>query len=103
MRNTWSIEKIHVGVQLLSELECPWISFLPKTNQEGPSAPGRRRWVRHKIDFPITLHDEKALVRVTATDVSGSGCYVEMLSPFPIGTGLSAELWIGTQRGTAAP
>ena len=36
----------------------------------------------------------------TATDISGSGCYVEMLSPFPIGTGLGAELWIGAERVT---
>jgi hypothetical protein len=40
------------------------------------------------------------VVRVTATDVSGSGCYVEMLSPFPIGTSLGAEFWIGSERVT---
>ena len=98
-RNTRSIQKIQVGVQLLSKLECPWIPFLPKTNPDAATvARGRRRWARHKVAFPITLHDEQTLVRVTATDVSGSGCYVEMLSPFPIGTGLGAELWIGTEK-----
>ena len=100
-RNTGSIQKIQVGVQLLSKLECPWIAFLPKTNRDVPLAvPGRRRWDRHKIAFPISLHDERVPIRVTATDISGSGCYVEMLSPFPIGTGLGAELWIGTERVT---
>jgi hypothetical protein len=100
-KDTGSIQKIQVGVQLLSRLECPWIPFLPKTNQDAPTvARGRRRWARHKIAFPITLHDDRTLVRVTATDVSGSGGYVEMLSPFPIGTGLGAELWIGTERVT---
>jgi PilZ domain-containing protein len=99
-RNTWSTQKIQVGVQLLSKQECPWIAFLPETNQDAPTvAPGCRRWARHKIAFPIALHDERTL-RVTATDISGSGCYVEMLSPFPIGTGLGLELWIGTKRIT---
>jgi hypothetical protein len=99
-RNTWSNQKIQVGVQLLSKQECPWIAFLPETNQDAPTvAPGCRRWARHKIAFPIALHDERTL-RVTATDISGSGCYVEMLSPFPIGTGLGLELWIGTKRVT---
>jgi hypothetical protein len=100
-RDTRSIQKIQLGVQLLSKLECPWIPFLPKTNQDAPTVVrGRRRWARHKIAFPIALHDDRTLVRVTATDVSGSGCYVEMLSPFPVGTGLGAELWIGTERVT---
>ena len=100
-RNTQSVHKIQVGVQLLNKPECPWLDFLPNTNGQEPGAkPGRRRWARHKIAFPITLHDERTPVRVTATDISGSGCYVEMLSPFPIGTGLAAEMWIGVERIT---
>jgi len=100
-RNTGSTQKIQVGVQLLSNLECPWNAFLPKTNQDAQMlAPGRRRWTRHKIDFAIALLDERTLLRLTATDISGSGCYVEMLSPFPIGTALDAELWIGAEKVT---
>jgi hypothetical protein len=100
-RNTRSIHKIQVGVQLLSKPECPWVAFLPKANRQKPKvALGRRRWARHKIAFPISLYDEQTPVRVTATDISGSGCYVEMLSPFPIGTGLGAELWFGAERVT---
>jgi len=100
-RNTQSIQQIQIGVQLLNKRECPWIAFLPQTNGPGPTAaPGSRRWTRHKIAFPITLHDKQARLRITATDISGSGCYVEMLSPFPIGTGLGAELWIGTEKLT---
>lgn len=98
-RNTQATQKIQAGVQLLNKLECPWITLLPKATQDGAAAArSRRRWARHKIAFPIALHEQETLVRVTATDVSGSGCYVEMLSPFPIGTGLDAELWIGTQK-----
>jgi hypothetical protein len=100
-KNTGSIQKIQVGVQLLSRVECPWTTFLLKMDQPSPqSARGRRRWARHKIAFPITLQDERTVVRVTATDISGSGCYVEMLSPFLVGTALDAELWIGSERVT---
>lgn len=98
--NTGSIQKNQVGVQLLSKLECPWVPFLVEANQEELRVPGRRRWARHKVVFPIVLHDQQVPVRVSATDVSGSGCYVEMLSPFPVGTGLDTELWIGTERVT---
>ena len=100
-RDSRSIHKIQVGIQLLSKQDCPWTASLPQTNRQEPTAaPGCRRWARHKIAFPITLRDERAPVRITATDISGSGCYVEMLSPFPIGTGLGAELWMGTERVT---
>jgi hypothetical protein len=86
----------------VSKLECPWIALLPKIDDGPTVAPGRRRWNRHKIEIPITLHEERTPIpiRVTATDVSGSGCYVETLSPFPIESRLDAELWIGEERVT---
>jgi hypothetical protein len=100
-RNTRSIQKIQVGVQILSKSECPWGAFLRETNGHEPNVvPGRRRWSRHRIGFPLTLYDKQTPVRVTATDISGSGCYVEMLSPFPVGTGLNAEMWIDAKRIT---
>jgi hypothetical protein len=100
--NTKSVQKIQVGVQLVSKLECPWIALLPKIDDGPTVAPGRRRWNRHKIEIPITLHEERTPIpiRVTATDVSGCGCYVETLSPFPIESRLDAELWIGEERVT---
>ena len=94
MLNTQSVQKIQVGVQLLSALECPWTALLPRSEVDAPTvAPGRRRWERHKITILIALYDERTRVpiRVTASDLSGSGCYVETLSPFPIGTGLGAQ------------
>ena len=90
-----------MGVQLVSKLECPWTALLPRNEADAPIvAPGRRRWKRHKITILIALYDERTSVpiRVTATDISGSGCYVETLSPFPIGTGLGAELWLGPEK-----
>ena len=101
MMNTQSVQKIQVGVQLVSTLECPWATLLPRSELDEPTvAPGRRRWERHKISVLIALYDERTRVpiRVTATDLSGRGCYVETLSPFPIGTGLGAEVWIGAEK-----
>ena len=99
--NTRSVQKIQVGVQLVSKLECPWAALLPRKEEAAPIvAPGRRRWERHKITILIALYDERTSVpiRVTASDISGSGCYVETLSPFPIGTGLGAEMWLGPEK-----
>ena len=96
--NTPSVQKIQVGVQLVSMLECAWATLLPRSESDEPTvAPGRRRWERHKICVLIALYDERTRVpiRVTASDLSGSGCYVETLAPFPIGTGLGAEVWMG--------
>jgi hypothetical protein len=101
--NTGSVQKIKVGVQLVSRLECPWTAWLPRSEGDAPIvAPGRRRWERHKITILIALYDERTSIpiRVTATDISGSGCYVETLSPLPMGTGLGAELWIGPEKVT---
>jgi PilZ domain len=101
--NTRSVQKIQVGVQLLGKPECPWMALLPKTDRDAPTvAPGHRRWDRHKITIPIALHDDRTPtpIRVNATDISGSGCYVETLSPFPIGASVGAELWFGVERVT---
>lgn len=93
--NTRSNEKIRVGVQLLTEQDCPWRALLPTTSGPVQSmAKGQRRWERHKIPVLITLHEQRSPspLRVTATDISASGCYVETLAPFPVGTSLIADL-----------
>lgn len=99
--NTKSVEGIRAGVQLLRKHECPWTALLPKTGETASTSPiGRRRWERHKISVVIALHDERATMptRVTATDISASGCYVETILPRSIGTGLNADLWIGGEQ-----
>ncbi len=56
----------------------------------------RRKFMRHKISFPLELRDERVNtpLRVNATDVSGNGCYVETVMPLTIGTALRVDLWI---------
>lgn len=93
--NTQSARKIQVGVQLLSEQECPWKAALAKAEGTASSSTqNRRRWARHKMVLVITLHHQWSTtpMRVTATDISASGCYIETISPFPIGTSLMVDL-----------
>jgi hypothetical protein len=100
-RNTMSVEGIRVGVQLLSKQDCPWTSLLAGTAEAtSPSLPGHRRWERHKISVLIALHDQRTAlpIRVTATDISASGCYVETNQPHPIGSALDADLWMGEKK-----
>lgn len=101
LTNTRSTQKIKVGVQLLRDQECPWATLLPQTPAQLPVAgKAQRRWERHKISLGITLRNDRSPVplRVNATDVSARGCYVETLSPFQIGTALTAEWFSGTQK-----
>lgn len=99
--NTLSAQKVHVGVQLLNSQDCPWSTLLPQAAQSSRFvAPNQRRWERHKISLLITLRVDCSPVplRVTATDLSASGCYVETLAPLGIGTSLITDLFIGTEK-----
>lgn len=48
----------------------------------------RRQFGRHacRIEAQIYLGNDSAEIRGTITDISLGGCYVEMLSPLPVGT-----------------
>jgi len=93
------IYKNQVGLQLLEGQECPWKEAL-----SGPAAAStpsahpsnRRRRARHKISFNLELRDERTNVpmRVNATDISGNGCYIEMIMPMAVGTALKVDFWI---------
>jgi hypothetical protein len=101
--NTESMEKIQVGVQLLSKQECPWTAEVPKAEAATlVSVQNCRRWERHKISVVLALHDGRATtpMRLTATDISGSGCYVETIFPLSIGTSLKVDLSIESEQVT---
>ncbi|HET7442594.1 MAG TPA: PilZ domain-containing protein [Terriglobales bacterium] len=95
-------QKIQVGVQLLSDQECPWQELL--TGREKPSPPilpqNRRRFARHKVSVPMEVKDERVNtpMRVNATDISGNGCYIETILPLPKGTTLKVEFWRETEK-----
>jgi hypothetical protein len=95
--NTGALKKNQVGIKLLPGQECPWKDYL---SLHGAAVtvppPNRRRFPRHHIKFPLELRDGhvKAPTRINASDMSGSGCYVETMMPLPAGTVLSVDFWL---------
>jgi hypothetical protein len=100
------IKKVQVGVQLVADQECPWLTQLPpemRANAPNISPDNRRKFLRHRISFPLEFRDERVNtpMRVNATDISGKGCYVETVMPLPISTVLRLEFWIDQERISA--
>jgi PilZ domain len=97
------LKKIQAGVQLVAEQECPWKAALPVEAQPADVAPhhdNRRKFLRHKISFPLELRDERVNtpMRVNATDISGNGCYVETVMPLTVATSLKIDFWIDQEH-----
>jgi len=100
------LKKYQVGVQLVVDQECTWLSQLPaeiRANMPAAAPDNRRKFQRHKISFPLEFRDERVNtpMRVNATDISGNGCYVETVMPLPISTVLRADLWIDQEHISA--
>jgi hypothetical protein len=96
-----AIQKIQAGVQIVADQDCPWKSELSPDQIAAPPEPNnRRRFARHRISFPLEVRDErvKTPMRVSATDISGNGCYVESILPLPVGTTLRIEFWRGEEK-----
>src|SRR6266699_3608895 len=99
--NVGSVKKNQVGVKLLADQECPWKNYLPLDGATVTISPSnRRRWHRHKISLPLELRDErvKAPTRISATDVSGNGCYIETMLPLPLGAVLRVDFWLESEH-----
>ena len=95
------LQKIQVGVQILNDQECPWKELLTTDKPVQPILPqNRRRFARHKSSVPREVRDERVNtpMRVSATDISGSGCYVETILPLPKETTLKIEFWMDTEK-----
>jgi hypothetical protein len=102
--NAGALKKTQVGVQLVADQDCPWALALPadmkpdeRTQQRHDN---RRKFMRHKISYPLEMRDERVNtpLRVHATDISGNGCYVETVMPLAVGTALRIDLWIEDKR-----
>ena len=95
------VQKMQVGVQIVTDQDCPWKGELKPEQLAAPTEPNnRRRFTRHRISFPLELRDErvKTPMRVNATDVSGNGCYVETILPLALGTTLRVEFWVNEEK-----
>lgn len=104
IKEAGSLRHYQIGVQLVADQECPWLDHLSHEAKEVALAPkphdNRRRFVRHRISFPLEMRDERVNtpMRVNATDISGNGCYVETVMPLTIGTTLRIDFWIDEER-----
>jgi hypothetical protein len=100
--DTNSPQKLQAGIEIITDQDCPWKAELPASHQVStPSEPNnRRRFARHRVSFPLEVRDERVNtpMRVNATDISGSGCYVETILPLAVRTTLRVDLWIGEEH-----
>jgi hypothetical protein len=95
--------KINVTVQLLPGQRSPWEELV--ATEEKPqfiaTASNKRRFVRHKILFPIEISFEDARrshMQTSATDIGGRGCYVETLLPLQLGTKVIITFWLNEEK-----
>jgi len=99
-----ALKKTQIGVELVADQDCPWVAALPRDmkveERTQPRHDNRRKFLRHRISYPLELKDERVNtpMRVNATDISGNGCYVETVMPLPVGTALRVDLWIEQER-----
>jgi hypothetical protein len=101
------LKKTQVGVQLVVDQDCPWKAVLPAEEQAAialSSPDNRRKFLRHRISFPLELRDERVNtpMRLNATDIGGNGCYVETVMPLAVSTSLKVDFWIDQERISAS-
>jgi hypothetical protein len=61
----------------------------------------KRRYVRHKVWFPLEIGFEdsrRTHMQTNATDIGGRGCYVETLIPLPLGTKVKIMFWMDSEK-----
>jgi len=91
-------------VQLLSGQTAPWAEATSQTQTPEPVAPrasDKRKFARHKVNFPLTISfsdGSRPHMQCSATDIGGRGCYVESLSPMPIGSEVIITFWIDSNK-----
>jgi hypothetical protein len=96
-----ALQKVQAGVQIVSGQDCPWKGKLSPDQLVAPIEPNnRRRFARHRIDFPLEVRDERVQtpMRVNATDISGNGCYVESILPLAVGITLRVDFWLNEEK-----
>ncbi|HEY4053454.1 MAG TPA: PilZ domain-containing protein [Terriglobales bacterium] len=95
---------VEAVVELLSGQTAPWAEA-GSGNQVAAKLPARpsdkRKFMRHKVSFPLTISftdGSRPHMQCSATDIGGRGCYVESLSPMPIGTEVIITFWIDSDK-----
>jgi hypothetical protein len=98
------------GVRIVQGQIAPWQDLTAETRAASNLAPrgseaarpgDKRRFVRHRVNFPITISfpdGHRSHMQCTATDIGGRGCYVESLVPLQIGTEVIITFWIDSEK-----
>ena len=93
--------QIEAGVEILAGQQSPWLE-LTKTEKAAVSpSKNKRRYVRHKVWFPLEIGFEdsrRTHMQTNATDIGGRGCYVETLLPLPLGTKVKITFWMDSEK-----
>jgi len=93
--------KIEVGVQTLPNQQIPWPELAKADKAPVAPAKNKRKYVRHKVLFPLEIGFEDARrthMQTNATDIGGRGCYVETLLPLQLGTKVKISFWMDSER-----
>jgi hypothetical protein len=93
--------QIEAGVQLLPGQQSPWEEVTTTAKAATDSAKNKRRYVRHKVWFPLEIGFEdsrRTHMQTNATDIGGRGCYVETLLPLPLGTKVKITFWMDSEK-----
>ena len=63
-------------------------------------SPEKRRFVRRQCALPVEFQVQSASypLKAETSDVSPCGCYVRMLSTFPVGSKVEVVLWAGDSK-----
>ncbi len=93
--------QIEAGVQILPGQKTPWDEITETSKAATSSSKNKRRYVRHKVWFPLEIGFEdsrRTHMQTNATDVGGRGCYVETLLPLPLGTKVKITFWMDSEK-----
>lgn len=93
--------EIEAGIQVLPGQRAPWEEMVPGERKMIPTGKNKRRFVRHKIIFPIEIGFEdsrRSRMQTNATDIGGRGCYVETLLPLGLGTKVNVTFWMDSNK-----
>jgi len=93
--------RIEAGVQVLPNQESPWQKLATAEKAEVAQAKNKRRYVRHKVLFPLEIGFEdsrRTHMQTNATDIGGRGCYVETLLPLALGTKVKITFWMDSEK-----
>ncbi len=100
--------KFKIDIELVEGQQCPWKDKIVPPSEGSPKVSphaNKRRFVRHRIAYPIEVRDDRGggvPMQTNASDIGGRGCYVETLVPFPLGTPLHITFWIRDEKISTA-